>query len=128
MCVYVKNYLATNVITSDAARPNRVEDVWLRIQCRKLPPIIVGSVYRHPKAPRETFDYINNALRRMCLRNKCLFMLGDLNDDLLTKGSKLSTMISMNKLHQIVDKPTRVTPQTSTASYTRCSPKPRNHK
>ncbi len=41
-------------------------------------------------------------------------MLGDLNDDLLTNGSKLSTIISMNKLHQIIDKPTRVTPQSAT--------------
>ncbi len=41
-------------------------------------------------------------------------MLGDLNDDLLTNGSKLNTIISMNKLHQLVDKPTRVTPQSAT--------------
>ncbi len=41
-------------------------------------------------------------------------MLGDLNDDLLTNGSKFITIISLNKLHQIVDKPTRVTPQSAT--------------
>ncbi len=114
VCVYVKSCLATNVITTNADRPNGVEDVWLSIQCRKLPSIFVGSVYRHPKAPQETFDYISNTLRKMCLKNMCLYMLGDLSDDLLTDGGKLSTIISMNKLHQIIDKPTRVTPQSAT--------------
>ncbi len=35
VCVYVKNCLATNVITSNADSPNGVEDVWLSNQCRK---------------------------------------------------------------------------------------------
>ncbi len=41
-------------------------------------------------------------------------MLGDINEDLLKRGNKLRTIINMNKLHQIVDKPTRVTPQSAT--------------
>ncbi len=41
-------------------------------------------------------------------------MLGDINDDLLKRGNKFSTIINVNKLHQIVDKPTRVTPQSAT--------------
>ncbi len=100
--------------TSNADRPNGVEDVWLSIKCRKLPSVIVGCVYRHPKGPKDTFDYINNTLRVMCLKNKCLYMLGDLNDDLLAPNNKLSTIISMNKLHQIIEKPTRITSQSAT--------------
>ncbi len=49
VCMYVKYCLATNELTSNADRPNGVEDVWLSIQCRKLPSVIVGCVYRHPK-------------------------------------------------------------------------------
>ncbi len=51
--MYVKNCLTANVITRDTDRPDEVEDVLLSIQVRKLPPIIVGSVYRHPKHPRK---------------------------------------------------------------------------
>ncbi len=114
MPVYVKNCLTSNVITRSSDRPDGVEDVWLSIQVRKLPSIIVGSVYRHPKAPQETFNYVNKILRKMCLKNKSLYMSGDINDDLLKRGNKLSTIINMNKLHQIVDKPTRVTLQSAT--------------
>ncbi len=113
-CVYVKDTLSFKEITCDVARPQGVEDVWLSIQCRKLPSVIVGSIYRHPKAPQETFDYLHEILRNMSLRNKGLYVLGDLNDDWLTSGNKLSAIIRANKLHQIIDKPTRVTPQSAT--------------
>ncbi len=114
MCVYVKDSLATNVITSNADRPNGVKNVWLSIHCRKLPFVTAGCVYRHPKASQDTFDYKNNTFRGMCLKNRCLYMLGDLDGDLLAIDNKLSTIISMNKQHQIVDKPTRITSQSAT--------------
>ncbi len=82
----------------------------ISIQCRKLPSVIVGSIHRHPKAPQETFDYLHEVLRHLSLRNKGLYVLGDLNDDWLTSGNKLSA----KKLYQIIDKPTRVTPQSAT--------------
>ncbi len=41
-------------------------------------------------------------------------MLGDIKDDLLKRGNNLSTILNMNKLHQIVDKTTPVTPQSAT--------------
>ncbi len=50
----------------------------------------------------------------MCLRNKGLYVLGDLNDNLLFNGNRLNAILSTNGLHQIVDKPTRVTPQSAT--------------
>ncbi len=50
----------------------------------------------------------------MSLRNKGLYVLGDLSDDWLTSDNKLSAIIRANKLYQIIDKPTRVTPQSAT--------------
>ncbi len=113
-CVYVKVSLTTKIFTSDDDRPDGVEDVWLSIQCRKIPFVIVGIVYRHPNASQQFFEYLNNTLRNICIRNKCMYMLGDLYDDLFTNRNKLSSIIRMNKLHQVIDKPTRVTPQTAT--------------
>ncbi len=113
-CVYVKDTLSSKEITCDVARPQGVEDVWVSIQCRKLPSVIVGSIYRHPKAPQETFEYLHEILRSMCMRNKGLYVFGDLNDDWLSGSSKLRTIIRASKLHQIIDRPTRVTPQSAT--------------
>ncbi len=43
-----------------------------------------------------------------------MYVLGDLNDNLLSSGNRLKAILSANRLHQIVDKPTRVTPQSAT--------------
>ncbi len=50
----------------------------------------------------------------MCLRNKGLYVLGDLNGNFLSSGNRLKAILSANRLHQIVDKPTWVTPQSAT--------------
>ncbi len=48
------------------------------------------------------------------MKNKALFILGDFNDNVLTKDNKIVKIIKNNKLTQIIDKPTRVTPTSST--------------
>lgn len=114
VCMYIKDYLTTKLITCDTVRPDGVEDLWVSVQCRKLPSIIVGCAYRHPKATQESFIYFNDILKNMCLKNKPLFMLGDLNENILRCGNKLKVLINANRLHQIINKPTRVTPDSAT--------------
>ena len=113
-CIYVKDYLTSKVIVSNITRPDGIEDVWVSVQCRKLPSIIIGSIYRHPKTPQDTFEYLNEIIKIMCLKNKNLYVLGDLNDNLLSSGNKLTAIFSSNRLQQIIEKPTRVTPQSAT--------------
>ncbi len=55
---------------------------------------------------QETFDYLDESLKNMCLRNKGLYVLGDLNDNLLSIGNRLNAILNTNRLHQIVHKPT----------------------
>ena len=91
-----------------------MEDVWITVQCRKLPAIIIGCMYRHPKALTVTFDYIEDVFRLISFRGKNLFILGDFNDNLLLKDNKLSKIIKNSKLTQIIDTPTRITPTSAT--------------
>ena len=84
------------------------------MQCCKLPAFIVGCVYRHPKALAVSFEYIETIFRLLSVKNKSLFILGDFNDNLLLKDSRLSKLITNNNLTQIIDKPTRVTPTSAT--------------
>ena len=109
VCIYVKQPLHSVKIDLNITHQTGIEDLWIKIQCRKLPSIIIGCIYRHPKAPSDSFDYITDVLRIMCLRKHPFFVLGDLNDDLLQGNSKLSHIIKNNKLTQIIDKPTRIT-------------------
>lgn len=76
------------------------------IQCRKLPSLIIGYVYRHPKALIFSFDYIQEVFRVACLQGKSVFFLGDFNDDMLIKRNKMTKILGDNKLKQIIDKPT----------------------
>ena len=114
MCIYVKDLLNVNVISLDVPKQEGVEDLWLTIQCRKLPSVIVGCIYRHPKASAASFEYIQDTLQSLCLKNKALYILGDFNDNLLVKGNKMTKLIKKSKLTQLVNQPTRVTHTSST--------------
>ncbi len=80
---------------------------------KKKKKIISGSVDRHPTSTQETFDYLNEILKNMCLKNKGLYLLDNLNYNLLSSGNRLKAILNANRLHQIVDKHTRVTPQSA---------------
>ncbi len=102
-----KQYFKPFIITLCVPRQEGVEDVWGQIQCRKLPTIIIGCVYRHPKGLPPSFGYIKEVFKVVCLRGKSVFILGYFNDDILIKGNTISKIIRDNKLTQIIDKPTR---------------------
>lgn len=114
VCLYVNSTLNPSLITLNEPRQVGVEDVWVQIQCRKLPSLIVGCVYRHPKALISSFDYIQEVFRVACLRGKSVFILGDFNDNMLIKGNKMTKILRENKLTQIIDKPTRTTSHSAT--------------
>ena len=85
--VYVRNDLKVNRILTDVEKTDGVEDVWISIQHKKLPSFIVGCVYRHPKALTPSFDYLRATFKNVSLRKKPVFVLGDLNEDLLVPNN-----------------------------------------
>ena len=114
VCIYVCNSLTSSIIVFNVPRQAGVEDVWVQMQCRKLPAIIIGCVHRHPKALAASFEYIQEVFRMVCLRNKSVFILGDFNDDVLIMGNKISKIIKNNNLTQVIDKATRSTSTSAT--------------
>lgn len=108
-CMYVRDNLNAVQLSFDLPAAEGIEDLWLRVQHRKLPSLIVGAMYRHPPAPVASFDYISEILQRVSLQNKSIFLLGDLNDDLLKSSAKLSKILKTAKFHQVIDRPTRIT-------------------
>ncbi len=71
VCIYVKNNLTvTQINTTLIDKPEGVEDLWLTVQCRKLPAFIVGCLYRHPHSRVDTFNYIDEIFKFIALRNK----------------------------------------------------------
>ena len=113
VCIYVRDTLKSNKISSTAVNDTAVEDIWVTVQSNMHPSILVGTIYRHPHATAESFEYLENIFREMSLKRKPLFILGDLNDDLNKTNAKLTGIINRNKLKQLVNKPTRITVTTS---------------
>ncbi len=113
-CIYVSDSLNRIPVVINNPKKLGVEDVWVTAQSKKWPSIIIGCIYRHPKAPAASFDYIQNALRAVILRKKNILVLGDVNDDLLSINNKLSRILKNNKPTQVIDKPTRVTRTSAT--------------
>lgn len=109
-CIFVKNTFTVTPFQTYVDKPVGVEDVWVTLQCRKLPSIIVGCLYRHPKAPTVTLDYIGDVFKQLLLTKKNFYVLDDFNDDFLSSNSNLKKKILVNaKLSQVIDKPTRTT-------------------
>ena len=114
VCVYVRNELSVIELHLGLLYNEKIQDIWLQIQSRKFPSIIVGAMYRHPHAHVDSYDYISNSLQKASLYNKNIFLLGDLNDDQLVSNSKLKKIVDLANFHQLIDKPTRVTPNSKT--------------
>ena len=109
VCIYVRSDLKVTNIKLKVENETLVEDLWLQVQFKKLPSIIIGTIYRHPKALSNSFDYILSLLKEICMKNKPVFVFGDVNDDLLQQQAKLHKIIKIMKLSQVIEKPTRIT-------------------
>lgn len=90
-----------------------VEDVWVAVQYLKLPSFIIGTVYRHSHIRNNSYDYLLNVFKDMCLGNKSLFILGDLKDNLMSENAKLGQVINNVKMKRLINKPTIVTELTA---------------
>ena len=113
VCVYIRNCLKVSVINLSLPKVENVDILWLNVQSSKFPSFIIGTVYRHPHAHVNSFDYIEESFREIVIKNKPVFILGDINDDLLCRNAKLHAIFKNCSLNQLITKPTRITPTSS---------------
>lgn len=75
--MYVIDTLTVTPINVNIEQFDGVNDLWLTVQCRKLPSVIVGCMYRHPHSNSRSFDYVAHIFNCIRLRNKPFCELGD---------------------------------------------------
>ena len=106
VCMYIRYELIFNV--REDLQNAALEDLWIEILFPKTKPLIVGTCYRAP----------NNSAAKECLENTInkltpeydTILLGDFNYCLLDKKTnKFSEMMTSHGFSQIINKPTRVT-------------------
>ena len=92
----------------------------LSIEFRKpnSKPFVVTSWYRPPNSPQQRFSHLDTLLGKLDSENVELFLMGDMNCDLLSKDNvyakALLNVTGIYGLKQLINEPTRITPLTST--------------
>ena len=116
VCVYVKEqFKVQSLVNKYGIFPSALHQLWLKIQIRNLRSFLVCTVYRPPNSsPSLAFqEELNNSLISALSYNKPVFILGDLNCNLLNStdpgATALKAYCSSFNLTQLISQPTRVT-------------------
>ena len=77
-------------------------------------PFIVVTVYRPPDSSPDFFIHLENLLKKIDNENKEIYILGDLNCDLIRPNpdhstKKLKSLLELYQLSQLIDNATRIT-------------------
>ena len=105
--------LYENIEITDSKPSKGIEDVWASIQASKFKSIIVGAVYKHPNTNPDCNAYLEIMLQTYNNCGKNMYMVGDLNEDLLNV-SRLEQILNKINLYQLIKEPTRITPRSKT--------------
>ena len=118
VCIYLRSSINYK-IRSDLIPPE-LEAVCLEIIKPQSKPFIVTTIYRPPNANAEFFDHLEKLIKQIDDENKEMYILGDLNCNLLEKKTlfnmqtnKLNSLYELYQLSQLINEPTRVTMTTS---------------
>lgn len=118
VCVYLKNHINYRVRTD--LMPNETEAIVIEILKPNSKPFIVISAYRPPCLnPDIFFEKISNTIKTLDLKDMEIFLLGDLNCDLLcTRNYRATSLLKsfseVYQLEQLINEPTRCTQNTKT--------------
>ena len=98
------------------------ESLWIEQDTPKQRNIVCEVVYRHPNSNLDnTLNYIYDTVEKLSKENKCCFLMGDFNINLLNYDSHPATADFVNTLssysfHSQILKPTRITEHSATLS------------
>ena len=117
--IFVRNNLNCRQLTETKIKADECEDVWVDLKLNKSESLTVGSVYRHPTTDMKRFeDAFVHVIKRF-KANQNYIILGDFNINYDKKASSQNVNDYANNISsigclQLIDKPTRTTPTSST--------------
>ena len=99
---------------------HNTESVWIEV-CLKLSiPIPMGFTYRKPSERINWFDRFSLVMDAVCLEVKEVILLGEFNIKLLKPNIRWNQLYESFNLHQLIDKPTRITTNSETYQTKYC--------
>ena len=118
VCIFLHNSI--NYKIRHDLIPPELECVFKEIIKPHSRPFLVSTVYRPPNPPLEFFDNLEKLIKAIDDENKEMYILGDLNCDMLRKDNEINTptmtvksLYEQYQLYQLIDQATRITMTTS---------------
>ena len=126
VCIYLRSSINYSKVRNILIKvrndlvPTELEAVCVEIIKPHSKPFLVTTVYRPPSALSEFFDHLENLIKAADNENKKLYILGDLNcnmlktnDDSNIPTKKIKSLYELYQLTQLIDEATRITPTTT---------------
>jgi hypothetical protein len=93
---------------------NDLEILIIEISNPRSRPFLVGTLYRHPSSSQQLFTLFEEIIDKIDAENSELYLLGDLNCNLLSNTpnsntSELLNIFDICNLSQTIAEPTRIT-------------------
>ena len=117
VCIYIHNSLNYH-IRNDLMNDN-LEILIIEISKPRSKPFLVGTWYRPPNSSRDLMNLFENTIERIDAENCELYLVGDINCNLLSQDydtytSDLVNIFEIYDLTQMITEPTRITPVSQT--------------
>ena len=111
VCIYVRSNI--NFQTRADLSPSDIECLTIEISRPRSKPFLVSPWYRPPRSSPDLFAVFERVVDKVDAENLELYLLGDLNCDLLpdsvnTNSSHLLNIMDIYGLTQLITEPTRV--------------------
>ena len=110
VCFYIRRTIS--YLNRGDLVPENLESVCLEINQPNSRSFIVSTIYRPSSATVESFSQIESLLKNVDNENKEIYLLGDLNCNLLDQSNSsakhLYSILQLYQLTQVIDKPTRI--------------------
>ena len=111
--MYLRNNL--NFSIREDLMNDKLECLIIEISKPRSMPFLVGTWYRPPNSPRELLNLFEDTIDRIDAENSELYLLGDLNCNLLAQNPDANTFDLLNTLDiydltQLITEPTKLTP------------------
>ena len=112
VALYVKDNLISKEIKDITV--DGLEGLWVQVSHANF-KCVVGVMYRPPNSKTEYWKKINESIESVKNKGfKNLFLMGDLNCNLLIKDSKLDQLLQKYHFTQLIKQPTHTKPNSST--------------
>ena len=117
VCIYIRCNL--NYTLRDDLEVENLETLVIQVIKLRSNPILISTWYRPPDTPTTIFDNFEELIGKMDSTGHEIFLLGDFNVDFMPDANenntnKLKDIFATYGLEQLINKPTRVTSNSST--------------